>query len=288
MTTDKPLTFVAAVNNRELLRDNLLMSPCFCEANGHQILVQEKFLSAASAYNDAIQKSLNDFIVFCHQDIVLPHYWISQLEQALFWLEANDPTWGVLGCYGKTSDGTGWGHIYSSGRGVMGRRLEYPVGVQTLDEVVLIIRKSSGLLFNEYLPNFHLYGADICLAAAEQGMKSYVIPTFCIHNTQQNLLLPEEFYECCRRVRRTWKKRLPIHTPTITLTRFNTPVYARKLKEFGLRLRGKKIRAARVKDVRPLLARFEVEPSEFSNGLGLSVWTRLGWFLRSQLIQGRR
>jgi hypothetical protein len=288
MATSKRLTFVAAVNNREVLQDNLLMSPCFRRLHSHQVLIQEKFLSAATAYNDAIRKSLNDVVVFCHQDIVLPHYWLSQLDQALLWLEANDPAWGVLGCYGKTSDGTGWGHLYSSGRGVMGRRLDSPVEVQTLDEVVLIIRKSSGLLFNEYLPNFHLYGADICLAAAEQRMKSYVIPTFCIHNTQQNLLLPQEFYECCRRVRRAWKKRLPIHTPTITLTRFNTSVYARKLNEVGLRLRGKRVSAARVKDVRPLLARFEIEPSEFSNGLGLSVWTRLGWFLRSQVIQGRR
>jgi Glycosyltransferase like family len=280
------ITFAAAVNNRALLDANLLMSPCFRGVHGHQILVQENFPSAAMAYNDAIAKSVNELIVFCHQDIVFPNYWLPQLDAAVIWLKANDPTWGVLGCYGKSSEGRGWGHLYSSGRGVMGGPLDRPVRVQTLDETVLIIKRSSGLRFNEYLPNFHLYGADICLEAAERGMGSYVIPGFCIHNTQQNLLLPREFYECCSKVRKVWKKRLPIHTPTITITRYNMAVYGRRLKEACLYLRRKRIGASRANDVRPLLAHFSVRPQEFSIGSGLSLWTRAQLYLRRRLIKG--
>jgi hypothetical protein len=34
-----------------------------------------------------------------------PEDWLSQLEQALAFLENADPKWGVLGSYGKTRDG---------------------------------------------------------------------------------------------------------------------------------------------------------------------------------------
>ncbi len=52
-----------------------------------------------------------------------------------------------------------------------------------LDELLLVIRRSSGLSFDDGLPSFHLYGADICLQAQMGGMKSYIITAFCIHNS---------------------------------------------------------------------------------------------------------
>ena len=72
------------------------------------------------------------------------------------------------------------------------------MAVQTLDEIVLILKKSSGLRFDDSLPHFHFYGTDICLRAAQRGMRSYAISAFCVHNTHQTLVLPEEFYECCQ------------------------------------------------------------------------------------------
>jgi len=57
------------------------------------------------------------------------------------------------------------------------------VTVQTLDEIVLIFRRDSGLSFDETLPHFHFYGTDICMRAAEQGRQCYAISAFCVHNT---------------------------------------------------------------------------------------------------------
>ncbi len=231
----RPITFVVAVNNREIFERNLLASPCFRTGHGYQILAQEGFDSAAKAYNDAIDRSSNDLIVFCHQDIFLPETWLRQLEGAVTCVEAQDPGWGVLGSYGKTQDGRGWGHVYSSGRKVIGEPLQQPVPIQTLDEIVLILRKSSGLRFDDTLPHFHFYGTDICMRAAAKGMKSYAISAFCIHNTHQALVLPKEFYTCCRHVRRVWKEYLPIQTTCVRLTRFNLPLYRRRLQETYLR-----------------------------------------------------
>jgi hypothetical protein len=263
--TTKPsgnsITFVIAVNNRKLFEHNFLASPCLRELRDHQILVQENFDSAAKAYNDAIDRAVNDLIVFCHQDILLPEPWLSQLECALRHLEVHDPKWGVLGSCGSTQVGGGWGRVYSSGRGVIGEPPQQPAEVQTLDEIVLILRRSSGLRFDDSLPHFHFYGTDICLRAAKRGMKSYAISAFCIHNTHQYLVLPKEFYECCRHIKRVWKDSLPIQTTCIRITKLNFPVYSRKLREFYLRhIRRKEIGGRRVEDPLSVVEEFAGKP----------------------------
>jgi len=255
MTAAGAITFVVAVKSRgQILEDNFLASPCFLKPHPYQILIQENFTSAAKAYNDAIDRSINDLMIFCHQDVFLPAAWLSQLQRALAYLEVEDPNWGVLGCGGVNPDHSGWGHLYSTGLGITGPPFERPGAVQTLDEIVLILRKSSGLRFDDHLPHFHLYGTDICLRAAKAGRKNYVIDAFCVHNTEEIVILSSEFYECCRYIRRTWKDCLPIQTTCIRLTRFNLPVYTMKLREAYLRLiRGKEVGAARVRDVQQLI-----------------------------------
>src|SRR5579863_4382532 len=97
-----PLTFVSAVNNEDIFLNNFMVSPCFRHPHHHQILAQRNFSSAAKAYNDAITGSVNELLIFAHQDMVFPQSWVSDLERSLKLLEATDPHWGVLGCYGET------------------------------------------------------------------------------------------------------------------------------------------------------------------------------------------
>lgn len=248
---------VAVRRRGEILENNFLASPCLCAPYDHQILIQEDFSCAAKAYNDAIDKSVNDLMVFCHQDLLLPEAWLSQLEQALNYLQGNDPKWGVLGSIGRCQDGGTRGHVFSSGRGVIRMTCDRPEPIQTLDEIVLILRKSSGLRFDDRLPHFHLYGADICLRAAKMGMKSYAIPAFCIHNTHQNFILAPEFYECCKHIKRVWKDSLPIQTTCGRITRFNVTLYIQRAREFYMKhIRRKEFGGTRTKDVQRLLQEF--------------------------------
>jgi glycosyltransferase involved in cell wall biosynthesis len=254
MVAIEPITFVIPVSNRELYQRNFLASPCLVQPHPHEILVQEGFSSASKAYNDAIDRASNDLIVFCHQDILLPGGWFAQLQEALGHLQIEDPHWGVLGSYGETQDGRGCGHVYSSGRDVIGTPLERPVPVQTLDELLLILRRSSGLRFDDALPHFHFYGADICLRAAARGMRSYAVSAFCIHNAQQVLVLPAEFYEACRHVKNTWREYLPIQTTCIRITRFDVALHSRRLREFYLKyVRRRELGRSRVEDPLKLL-----------------------------------
>src|SRR4051812_44684234 len=177
----RSITFVIAVNDKAILRENFLASPCLLHDQSHQLVLQEGFTSAAKAYNAAIDASVNDLIVFAHQDVWLPEPWLSQLETTITLLDSTDPNWGVLGCIGAVADNTGRGCVYSPGRGVVGVPLQRPDTVQTLDELILILRKSTGLRFDASLPHFHFYGTDICLRAAQRGLKCYAIPAPCVH-----------------------------------------------------------------------------------------------------------
>jgi hypothetical protein len=247
-------TFAVAVNNRSILENNFLASPCFRKPHGHEILIQEGFSSAGAAYNDAVERSKNDLLIFAHQDMIFPEPWLDQLESALEYLENYDPAWGVLGCYGETQYDRGRGSVYQPNLGMVGVSIDRPTPIQTLDEIVLIFRRSSGLKFDGSLPHFHLYGTDICLRAKQMGRTSYAIPAFCIHNTNQGFLLPEEFYECYWKVKRNWESQLPIQSSCIRITRFNLAVYKRRLQEMYSRyMRRGKNEELRVHDVRRLL-----------------------------------
>jgi hypothetical protein len=248
------VTLVVAVNQRKVFEDNFLSSPCLRQMADPQILIQEGFDSASKAYNDSLERSRNDLMIFVHQDVILPETWPGDLARALEYLDSEGAHWGVLGCYGESPLHGGSGHVYSSGLGIVGMPLDHPTPVQTLDEIVLVLRKSSGLRFDDKLPHFHFYGSDICLRAAKMGLTCYAIPAFCIHNTHQPLILPREFYECCQYVRRAWKNYLPIQTSCIRITKYNIPVYTRRLREIYLRyIRGKEFGGVRASDPQRLM-----------------------------------
>jgi hypothetical protein len=252
------VTFVVSSNSAEILQDNFLASPCLGNSHPHEILVQHGFQSAAASYNDAISRSSNDVMVFAHQDMVFPSAWLSDLDRAIKILEKDDPNWGVLGCYGMTKGNQGKGYVYTHGLGILGAPFEHPAPVQTLDEIVLILKKSSGLKFDERLPHFHFYGSDICLTAAKRGMKSYAISAFCVHNSQLNYVLPAEFYDCYKVLKRIWKDALPIQTTCIRVTPFDFQMRVRRLKAPYLKyVRQKAIGATRAKGGLRLLEQIE-------------------------------
>jgi hypothetical protein len=242
------VTFVVAANDRKTLNSNLLASPSLRQGD-FQIVIQEGFFSAARAYNDALKKCEGEVLIFVHQDVFLPAGWLVDLNEALRILELQDPHWGVLGCWGVAGGDRKFGYLYTPGEGVIGAPLRYPVPVRVLDEVVLILRKSAQLRFSEQIPGFHFYGADICLNAAMQGMKSYAISAFCIHNSRQYFEYPKDFYISYRAMKRKWRSALPIQTSCIRIAHFDSDIWKRRVKRTIAALTGRSLeRGSRVED----------------------------------------
>jgi Glycosyltransferase like family len=257
--TEVQFTLAAAVSDRTTLQQNLLASPALVGQHSIEVLVKEGFASASLAYNCAIDEAQGDIIVFAHQDIYLPAHWFRQVLEAIGALESARVRWGVLGCFGSTKNSFGGlGRVYTNGLGLHGNPIAKPESVETLDEIVLILRKSSGLRFDANLPHFHMYGVDICLSARRAGLPIFAVPAFCVHNTNQLLELPPEFYTSYRFVKRKWSAYLPIAASCMSLTRMDGELRRKQLAEMLARLRpAGRTPLRRVNDPRSLL------PDEF-------------------------
>lgn len=221
---------ISATNNEQVLKSCLLSSPEIGSAA--EVILQRGFSSAASAYNAGIEKAKTDILVFPHQDVYLPQGWVAAVENAVAAVSTRDRRWAVLGIWGVERSGEGVGNLYCAGLGQrLGEAFAAPKEVRSLDEVLLIVRKSSGIRFDESLPGFHMYGTDICQEANRQGMKSYAISAFCIHNTNGYKLLPWGFWKCYLMMRRKWKSELPITTSCAKITRGCWPMFQWNFKQ---------------------------------------------------------
>ncbi|MFA7464601.1 MAG: hypothetical protein WCY54_06060, partial [Syntrophales bacterium] len=108
------LTFVVAVNDFPVYENNFLSSPCLRSA-GCRIVTVSGFPSASTAYNEGILRAQTDLVIFAHQDVFLPESWLDELERSLEFLEREDASWGVLGCYGIAGDGKARGVLVTAG-----------------------------------------------------------------------------------------------------------------------------------------------------------------------------
>lgn len=263
--SDVDWTIATATNNQQILDSCLLRSPDLPPAD--RVLIQRGYSSAAAAYNDAIDRAQTDIVVLTHQDVFLPVGWVADVEKALQSLAQRDPNWAVLGAWGVAADGKRSGHLYCTGSAVaLGRQGLEPLAVRSLDEVLLIVRKSSGVRFDPTLPGFHMYGTDICLEAERLGFKSYAISAFFVHNTNGYAILPWAFWKSCLDIRRKWWDRLPVITPCATITRWCWPMIRHNLATLPRYWLGQRDANVRVADPAELHAKISREQSPAAAG----------------------
>jgi len=232
ITTLSDWSLVVAVNDESLLQHTLMASPAI---NARcQVITKRGFASAGKAYNAGIEEARHDIVVFAHQDVYLPEDWTSNLECALAQLAVDDPNWGVLGSFGvvKGDPEEKRGYCYSTGlKGILGEPFSNPIQTLSLDELLLVVRRSSGLRFDENMPGFHLYGTDICLQADSRNMNSYIIAAFCVHNSNGIRRLPLDFWRSYFYIRKKWWRDLPITTCCTKITKLCLPVGVRIARE---------------------------------------------------------
>jgi hypothetical protein len=203
---------IAAVNYEDTLTRNLLAS-ALLQREGATFEGYRNCRSAAEAYNRGIDETDADIIVFAHQDVYLPQHWESAFWRAIDTLEREDPDWAVIGVIGVGEDGTVVGRSWSSGLGRMvGDPLAEPAPVICVDELLIVLKRSSGLRFDENLPGFHLYGSDIVLTARAARLGAYVADLPVIHNSKPVRGLGGAYARAYRFMCRKWASILPVPT----------------------------------------------------------------------------
>lgn len=231
------IQIASASHSDAILGANLGRSPLLAHLPLH---VERGAASASIAYNRALAATSADVVVFAHHDVFLPEGWDRLLARRLAELPED---WAVFGAYGVGLDGAGIGPVWSSSIGaIVGRVPAAPVPVESYDEMLLILRRDSGLRFDPALPGWHMYGTDIAQIAGAAGRGAYAGALPCIHNDRFHGALGDDFSECYDFMRRKWAARLPIRTP-IT-----------KISGHGLHLIRDRWRNRRTKDLRAEMA----------------------------------
>lgn len=213
------ISIASAVNNEDILKSCLARSPDI--SSGHvQLSTHQGYSSAGCALNAGIDASNSAVIVLAHQDVYLPRGWIDELCRQIDALNRNEPKWAVLGVIGIRVTGEVVGRVWSTGlRRVVGKRIAAPTEVVSIDECLIVLRRSSGLRFDPHLPNWHLYATDIILEARKRGYSAFVVDAPVIHNSRATQTLRGGYTAAYAYMKRKWKACLPVPTLVAPLTR---------------------------------------------------------------------
>ena len=143
--------------------------------------------NAAQGLNHGIDQLNAEWIICLHQDVLFPDDFWQRLTSSLDALDDDVALAGLVGC---ERSGRFRGHIVDPNGHCYWPKL--PTAVLALDEVLIAVRKSSGLRFTEEVPGFHCYGADLCFEAERRGLRTFAIDAPLVHLSTGKL---DENYE---------------------------------------------------------------------------------------------
>jgi hypothetical protein len=233
------MQIIAAVNHEQTLHANLLRSPLVAE-KGVPVLAEWGHANAGAAYNAALAHAQAEFLAFVHQDVYLPAGWDLRLRTAIEQLENMQAPWAVLGVWGITNAGQFCGNAWCTGGNHHHAGLPGLHEVASIDEIVIVLKRSTGLRFDQDLPGYHLYATDIVLEARRRGLKSLVFDGPVIHNSRANPQpLDRHYWAAYRYMQRKWAAQLPLPTCVVPVTRSAWPLWKQWTRNELCRLRGR-------------------------------------------------
>jgi len=148
-------------------------------------------ISATNGLNRGIEKASCDWVICCHQDVSFPENFdfiltgqIAKIEQAIK-NENRLAQVEVIGTFGRKLDLECAGRIYNPYPKLRQGHGKLPTRALTVDEHCIIINKKYGLRFDETLPYFHIYGADICLSTLSKGSDVWIIDSMLNHDSEK-------------------------------------------------------------------------------------------------------
>lgn len=222
----KEMHVIAAINDRSILARDLMSSPMIVDKKV-PIFTIEGAPSAALAYNQAIDEVNNGYLIFAHQDVYFPDGWEIALAKAIKTLEVSNPNWAVLAPFGiSETTRRHVGQVWSTSLGgVIGEPIQAFEEVTSVDELVIVLKKQTGLRFDEGLPNFHMYGTDIVQEALKSNRGAFAAHLPVVHNDKFHKKLGHDFTQSYRFVSKKWSTYLPIRTPVVEVTQYGFPLF---------------------------------------------------------------
>lgn len=157
--------------------------PGFCEFIYLDNSKANRF-DAYRGYNLFLDRAQGEYVILCHQDIILFDDRLEDLENCIRELNERDPDWAVFGNAGGMNLGNRAVRItdpdgdHNSG--------QFPTEVYTLDENFMVVRRAANLSLSRDLSGYHFYGTDLCLVAKLRGYKAWVVDFNLFHKSRGN------------------------------------------------------------------------------------------------------
>ncbi|MCC8408377.1 hypothetical protein LJ707_05510 [Mucilaginibacter sp. UR6-1] len=160
-------------------------------------------VDAYTGLNSFLQSAKGEYIILCHQDILLTeHSTRSILQKRINEMDALHPNWAVLGNAGAAP------RLYkklsikiSYPNGFVDVKGKQPARVCSVDENFMVVKNAANLALSGNIGGYHLYGLDICMTAEMLGYTCHVIDFLLIHKSLGNI-----DYSFDQTVERTRKK----------------------------------------------------------------------------------
>jgi hypothetical protein len=206
------ISIISIINNDAIAKEFLLSGLSRQNTRYDLILLDNKdssYRSAAQAYNEGSAKAKGDYLMFIHQDVLLPcRNWLKEAENSL----STVSNLGIAGVAGmlqpkfisdfevlarfhfleKLTLSKVWYYQYGRGNVFHGREKKpwiakcasEVISTSTLDELLLIIpaKVFADSKFDETTcDNWHLYGVDYSLSTRKKGRDVCVLPHSVVH-----------------------------------------------------------------------------------------------------------
>jgi hypothetical protein len=206
------ISIISIINNDVIAKEFLLSGLSRQNSRYDLVLLDNRnssYRSAVQAYNEGSAKAKGDYLMFIHQDVLLPcRNWLKGVEDSL----STVSNLGIAGIAGmlqptfindfellaryylleKLNLSKVWYNQYARGNVFHGREkkpwfgkfISEVISTITLDELLLIIpaRAFTNLKFDETTcDNWHLYGVDYSLSASQKGREVCILPYSVIH-----------------------------------------------------------------------------------------------------------
>jgi hypothetical protein len=147
---------------------------------------QSNKLDAYEGLNRFLRQAQGEYIILCHQDILLNNHTIIDLESRIQEMDVLDTNWGIL----SNAGGVNLKYVAKHMTQIVGSssfETNLPLKAQSIDENFILVKNSANLALSHDLHGFHMYGTDICLIAETLGFNAYIIDFHLTHKSGGNV-----------------------------------------------------------------------------------------------------